>query len=97
MINSGSGKASHLIKTDWFARAVDINKFHASQLKDEPKWTVAKTAQALNRSIGSVSQDLLIAQWGLTHEKQIKRCSSMRSALDYIHQKQREQRLAGLA
>ena len=82
-----------LAKIDWLKRAVEMNKFHISQLKIDPSWTVKQTADALNRSIGSVSQDLLIAQWCKTHEKQLSRCSSMRSALDFIHQKQREQKL----
>ena len=81
------------VKQHWIERAVDIHRFHVQQLKDEPKWTVEKTASALNRSIGSVSQDLLLASWLKTHEKQLRRCSSMRDALAWIRVRQRELRV----
>jgi len=81
------------VKQHWIERAVDIHRFHVQQLKDEPKWTVEKTASALNRSIGSVSQDLLLASWLKTHEKQLRRCSSMRDALAWIRVRQREIRV----
>ena len=81
------------VKQSWLDRAIDIHRFHISQLKDESGWTIEKTAKALNRSIGSVSQDLLLASWVKTHEKQLKRCSSMRDALVFVRLKQREMRL----
>jgi len=81
---------SPLVKQHWIERAVDIHRFHIQQLKDEPHWTIEKTAQALNRSIGSVSQDLLLASWLKTHDKQLRRCSSMRDALSWIRVRQRE-------
>ena len=81
------------VKQNWIDRCSDIRRFHIEQLRDEPKWTVEKTATALNRSIGSVSQDLLLASWLKTHEKQLKRCSSMRDALAYVRDKQREMKL----
>lgn len=81
------------IKQNWIDKAIDIHNFHVKQCKDEPKWTIEKTAEALNRSIGSVSQDLLLASWLRTHEKQMKRCSSMKDALAWIKIKQREMRL----
>lgn len=81
------------IKPTWIERAIEIRHFHVQCCKDDSKWTVAKTAQALNRSIGSVSQDLLIASFLKTHEKQLKRCSSMRDALAYVRSIQREMEL----
>lgn len=84
---------NHLIKKDWLDRALEINRFHVQQLRDEPSWTIQKTAVLLNRSLGSVSQDLLIAQWCKTHEKQLKACRSLRDALDWIRRRQREMRL----
>lgn len=84
---------NHLVKQDWLTRAVEINKFHVQQLKDEEDWTLQQTAKLLNRSLGSVSQDLLIAHWAKTHERQLKACRSMRDALEWIHRKQREMRL----
>lgn len=84
---------SRLVKSHWLDRAVEIRRFHVEQCKEESGWTIEKTAEALNRSIGSVSQDLLIASWVKTHEKQLRRCSSMRDALSYIKDRQREIRL----
>ena len=82
-----------LVKLDWLERAIEVNKFHIAQLKDEPKWTIQQTAVALNRSIGSVSQDLLLASWAKTHEKQLRRCNNMKDALAFIHMKEREIKL----
>lgn len=84
------------VKQHWIDRAVDIRRFHIQQLKDESHWTVEKTARLLNRSIGSVSQDLLLASWLKTHEKQIRRCSSLRDALSWIHARQKEMQLEEL-
>ena len=78
------------IKQHWLERCVDIHNFHVAQIKAEPNWTVEKTAEALCRSVGSVSQDLLLARWLRTHEKQLRRCSSMKDAIAWIHIKQRE-------
>ena len=81
------------VKQNWIDRCVDIRRFHVQQLKDESNWTIEKTANALNRSIGSVSQDLLLASWLKTHDKQLRRCSSMRDALAFVRDKQREMKL----
>jgi hypothetical protein len=82
-----------LAKLNWLDRAIEVNKFHIAQCKEEPKWTIQKTADALNRSFGSVAQDLLLASWSHTHEKQLRRCDSMRDALAFVHLKEREMKL----
>lgn len=81
------------IKQSWLDRAVDIHRFHVQQCRDESNWTIEKTAKALNRSIGSISQDLLLASWLKTHEKQLRRFSSMRDALEFVRSRRREIRL----
>lgn len=81
------------VKQNWLERAIDIHKFHTSQCRDESNWTIEKTAKALNRSIGSISQDLLLASWIKTHEKQLKRFTSARDALEFVRSKRREIRL----
>jgi len=78
------------VKEHWINRCIEIHKFHVFQLKSEPSWTVQKTAEALQRSIGSVSQDLLIASWLKTHEKQLRRFGSMRDALSFVRARKRE-------
>jgi len=80
------------VKFHFLDRAIEIRQFHIEQCKEEPNWTIEKTAKALNRSIGSVSQDLLLASWIKTHEKQLRKCSSMRDALEFVKEKQKEMR-----
>lgn len=82
---------NRLVKQTWLDRAVEIHKFHIQQCRDNPNWTLEKTAKSLSRSIGSVSMDLKIASWTKTHEKQLKRCNSLRDALSWIKSKEREQ------
>jgi len=81
------------VKSDWMTQCVEIHRFHISQLLIEPNWTLDKTAKSLNRSIGSVSQAILISSWMKTHEKQLKRCRSMTDALKFIRERQKEMRL----
>ena len=83
-----------LVKLNWLDRAIQVAKFHTSQMKEEPRWTIEKTAVALNRSIGSVSQDLLLASWSKTHEKQLKRFTCMKDALAFVRSKAREMRMS---
>lgn len=78
------------IKVNWLNRAVDVHNYHVQCCRDEADWTLERTAASLNRSIGSVSQDLLIASWTKTHEKQLRRCRTMKDALDYIKGKKSE-------
>lgn len=48
-------------KLSFIDLAIEIHRFHVQQIKDEPSWTLVKTAKCLDRSIGSVSQFLMIA------------------------------------
>lgn len=83
---------SSLGKLDWLDRAIQIYNYHVGMCKVEKKWTIEKTAISLNRSVGSVSQDITVASWTRTHEKQLRRFHSMRDALDYIREKKAEMR-----
>lgn len=78
------------IKVDWLSRAVQVHNYHVAQCKDEPGWTLQKTADALSRSIGSVSQDMKVAGWVKTHYKQLKRFRSLKDALEFVKNKERE-------
>lgn len=78
------------VKHHWLDRAIAVYNFHVHQCKSEPKWTIVKTASALNRSVGSVSQDITIASWSKTHDKQLRRFKSMAMALNYIKNKEKE-------
>lgn len=78
------------VKSHWIDRAVDVHNFHVSQVKAEPGWTIVKTAKVLNRSLGSISQDLTLASWLKTHEKVLRRFSNAKDALDFIREKKKE-------
>lgn len=83
---------SSLAKLDWLDRAVQIYNYHVGLVKTEKGWTIKNTAESLNRSVGSVSQDITVASWTRTHEKQLRRFHSMRDALEYIREKKAEMR-----
>ncbi len=80
------------VKPHWIDRCIDIYNFHVSQIKAESGWTIEKTANALSRSIGSVSQDLTLASWLRTHEKQLRRFKVAKDALAFIRNKKSEMR-----
>jgi hypothetical protein len=82
-----------LVKVNWLDRAAQVHNYHVSQCKDESNWTIERTARELNRSVGSVAQDLLIASWIKTHEKQLKRFRSMKDALEWVRDKKREMKM----
>ena len=79
-------------KQHWLDRAIDVHNFHIGQCKVEPYWVISDTAKSLNRSIGSVSQDITLASWAKTHEKQLRKFSSMKDALAWVKDKHREMR-----
>lgn len=82
-----------IAKLDWLELAKEIHHFHVQQIKDEGRWTIEKTARMLNRSVGSVSQYLLIAEYYKVFEKDLKKVNGMKEAVEFIKQKQREHRL----
>ena len=84
------------VKQHWITTCIDIHNFHVGQLKGESNWTVEKTAKALSRSVGSVSQNLLLASWLKTHEKQLKRFRSAKDALEFVRAKKKEMRIQEL-
>lgn len=78
------------VRLSWIDTCVEIHNFHVSQVKTEPNWTVEKTARILSRSVGSVSQNLLLASWFKTHEKQLRRFSCAKDALEFVRSKKKE-------
>lgn len=74
----------------WIQRAKATNRFHIEKLKEDSKWRLKDTARALKRSIGSISEDLLIAYWLRTHEKDILKFDYCKEALEWIREKELE-------
>lgn len=77
-------------KIGWLDRAKQTAAFHVKHLKDDTEWQVRDTAKALNRSIGSISEDILIAQWCKTHESQLKELKYAHEALSFIREKKKK-------
>jgi hypothetical protein len=78
----------------WIEKAKETYRYHRSKLLSNDKWTVGQTAKSLRRSLGSISEDLLIARWCRTHEKQIEKFKYAYEALEFIREKQKEQDIA---
>jgi hypothetical protein len=77
----------------WIIKAKETYKFHRSKLLSTDDWTLNMTSKILKRSLGSISEDLLIAKWLKTHEKQLEKFEYMYEALEFIREKQKEQSL----
>lgn len=75
----------------FLTKAKETYSFHRSKLLSNDKWNTTSTAKALRRSIGSISEDLLIARWCKTHEKQIEKFKYGYEAIEWIKEKQKEQ------
>ena len=74
----------------WMEKAKETYKYHRGKLIANDKWTTVQTAKLLKRSIGSISEDLLIARWCRTHEEKLKKYSYAYEALEFIREKQKE-------
>lgn len=80
----------------WLERAKQTYRFHRSKLLSAKNWTLTDTARALKRSLGPISEDLLIARWCRTHEKQLERFEYAKDALEFIKNKKKEQEIMDL-
>lgn len=78
----------------YITKAKETYNYHRSKLLANDKWTTVQTAKALRRSIGGVSEDLIIARWCRTHEKELEKFKYAYEALDFIRRKQKEQEVA---
>lgn len=78
------------VKQDWIEKARETFRFHRSKLLLHEDWRLEDTAECLNRSLGSISQDITIARWLRTHEKDIERQRSIKDALEFIREKKKK-------
>lgn len=72
-------------------RAKETYSYHRSKLLSNDDWTTAQTAKSLRRSIGSISEDLIIARACRNNEKMIEKFRYAKDALEYIREKKEEQ------
>ena len=77
---------------NWLEEALKTASYHRVQrLSNDKKWTLAMTAKALRRSIGSVCEDLLMAKWHKTHD--LSQFSHAYEAINFIKMKKKEMEL----
>lgn len=74
----------------WLDKALDTFKFHKSKLQTHEKWTSTQTARSLGLSIGSVSEDLMIARWYRTHKEEIDKIEHARDVLKFIRAEEKK-------
>lgn len=77
------------VKMGWLERAVQTYNYHRIKVNAKEDWTLIDTADALGRSLGSVSEDVTIASWLKTHEKQIKSFKYAKDALEFIRNRKK--------
>ena len=73
----------------WLEKAKETYRFHRSKLLANDKWTTVKTAKVLRRSIGSVSEDLMIARALKLYENKLENFKYAYEALEFIREQQR--------
>jgi hypothetical protein len=80
----------------WLDKAKETHKYHSDRLRyfrnheSQTNWTVAKTATALHRSIGSVGEDLTIIRWMRIYGEEISKFDYQYEALAFIRKKKKE-------
>ena len=77
---------------DWRDRVRGTSSFHKNCLRSNNNHTIRMTASLLDRSIGSITEDLLLASWMESHPK-VEEFSTMCEALSYIRTKKLEMRI----
>lgn len=81
-------------KLSWQERVMAVDELHKTKLREHNlQWRISDTAKLLNRSYGSVAEDLMLASWMRTHPK-IEKYKSIYEALEFIRAKKKEMRLA---
>lgn len=76
----------------WQDRVRGTAIFHKNCLRDNHKHTIRDTAELLDRSIGSITEDLLLSSWMETHSA-VEEFSTMYEALEYIREKKLQMKI----
>ena len=75
-------------KRTWQENAKTIELYHLRQLLEHLSWSERKTARELNRSIGSVSEDLRLSL-ALRIYPEVSEFKTREEALDYLKRKKK--------
>lgn len=81
------------MKQTWIEKALETFKFHRSRLQTHDKWTVEQTANSLDRSLGTVSEDLMIARWLRTHREELEKFDYAKDALKFIRAEEKKRKI----
>lgn len=74
----------------YLIKAKQTYEFHRSKLVENSAWRISDSARVLRRSIGSISEDLLIARWSRSHETKLAELEYAYQALKFIRQKEKD-------
>jgi hypothetical protein len=81
------------VKQTWLQRVQSVDELHRFKLRESNlAWRVQDTAQMLNRSYGSVAEDLMIASW-LKSYPNIDKYKTLQEALEFIRAKKKEMKI----
>lgn len=69
---------------EWLARVKATHKFHITKKAMNKKWGQRDTAKALNKSLGAINEELLVARWLRTHSSKLEEFDYLHDAVEYI-------------
>jgi hypothetical protein len=78
------------LQPKFLEKAKETYKFHRAKLLSNDRWNTTLTAKALRRSIGSISEDLMIARACREYEKEIEKFKYAYQAIEFIREKNEE-------
>lgn len=78
---------------DFLKKAKETHRVHSANCREYKDWNISKTAKALGRSIGSISEDLLIVRWWKVFPVKIEKMRYAKDCLEWIREKANEQEL----
>lgn len=73
-------------KYTWQERVVAVHTYHYARLAMDSRWSIRKTSNALNKSIGSISQDLQLAEFLRSYDP-LSKFKNYVDALDWMKAK----------
>lgn len=75
------------VDLSWQDRAEAVRRYHELRAKNNPDWSSTKTAEALNVSVVTVSENLKVAE-AVRNDENIAAMPKMKTALNVIRRKQ---------
>lgn len=76
------------VRFDWLGRAIEVYNYHSQCLQENKNWTIKQTASDLGRSEGGVVEDLMLANWSRTHERELRKFKNLKDAVKWAREMQ---------